>query len=137
MKKQWISDGISCLFILLFFYAAVSKLLAGPTFLEQVGQSPLLTSHADLVVIIVPLTEIMLAVLLMKTKTRLVALYGCFTLMILFTAYIIAITRFSDYVPCSCGGILERLDWNQHLVFNCVFIALSVVAVLFYKPSFK
>jgi hypothetical protein len=137
IKKDWIPDGISCLFILLFFYAAVSKLLAGPTFLEQVGQSPLLTSYAAIVVVVVPLIELLLSVLLLKNRTRLLALYGCFALMVLFTAYIIAITRFSDYVPCSCGGILERLDWNQHLVFNSVFVVLSVIAILLYKPSLK
>ncbi len=133
-KREWFTDFISCLFILLFIYAAISKLLAGDTFKEQVSQSPLLTSYTSLVVILIPLLEILLSILLLRRQTRLTALYASFGLMMLFTSYIIAITKFSNYVPCSCGGILERMTWNQHLIFNSFFILLAVIAILIYKP---
>jgi len=135
IKRDLITDTISCLFILLFIYAAISKLLAGNTFKEQVGQSPLLTSYSSIIVILIPFIEIFLSILLIKTKTRLAALYGSFGLMVLFTLYIIAITKLSDYIPCSCGGILESMNWNQHLVFNCIFVVLAIIAILLYKPA--
>src|SRR5690606_14703009 len=51
--------------------------------------------------------------------------------MVMFTAYIFIILNFSDFVPCSCGGVLEKMSWTQHLIFNVVFIILAGVAVFF------
>lgn len=33
-------------------------------------------------------------------------------------------------MPCSCGGILEKMNWNQHLLFNICFCVLAVPAIL-------
>jgi zinc transporter ZupT len=128
MKKAILADIITCLFILLFVYAALSKMLDYRQFRVQVGQSPLLTSYAGQVVWAVPALEIIIALLLAMKSTRLAGLYSSFFLMMLFTAYIIAITRFSDYIPCSCGGILQKMNWNQHMVFNICFVIMGGAA---------
>jgi len=106
-------------------YAAASKLFDYQTFSVQLGQSPLLTPIAGFMAWCIPVLEILLSVLLFFGKTRRYGLYGSFFLLVTFTLYIIAITRFSDFVPCSCGGILEKLSWNQHLVFNVGFVLLA------------
>lgn len=123
-------DAMSCLLIFLWVYAAASKLLDYQTFSVQLGQSPLLTPIAGLMAWFVPVVEILLAVMLGINKTRRYGLYGSFFLLVAFTAYIVAITRFSDFVPCSCGGILEKLSWNQHLVFNIGFVLLTARAIV-------
>ncbi|WP_417237366.1 MauE/DoxX family redox-associated membrane protein [Bizionia paragorgiae] len=120
----------SYLFVLLFLYAAVSKLLDFETFTVQLAQSPLLSAYAGFIAWAVPGLEILIAVLLTLQKYRIPALYAAFTLMVMFTAYIYIILNFSDFIPCSCGGVLEKLSWTQHLIFNIVFIILAGVAVL-------
>ncbi len=132
MKKA-ITDIIACLFILLFIYAALSKLLDYQKFQVQVGQSPLLTPFRGLVVWAIPAIEILIAGLLAFQRTRLAGLYASHGLMALFTAYIFAITRFSDYIPCSCGGILQKMSWNQHLIFNLCFVVLGLTGIFFYR----
>ncbi|HMJ70499.1 MAG TPA: MauE/DoxX family redox-associated membrane protein [Cyclobacteriaceae bacterium] len=139
-RKEILIDIISALFVVLFVYAAASKLLEYQKFRVQIGQSPLLTAFAGTVAWLVPAIEIIVAMLLSMLRFRLPGLYASFGLMVMFTAYIIVITRFSDYVPCSCGGVLEKLSWNGHLVFNLVFVAIGAVAILYYpkeepKPS--
>src|SRR5690606_11815036 len=114
-----------------FVYAAISKLLDFETFRVQIGQSPLLTSFAGWVAWVIPLLELVVAFILVIPKYRLPALYGCLGLMSLFTMYIIAILNFSDYVPCSCGGILEKLGWREHLIFNIVLVVLAIVGIFF------
>lgn len=121
---------ICFLFILLFSYAAISKLLDFNTFKIQLGQSPLLTAFAGWVAWVIPLIELVTALLLAIPKYRLVALYLALGLMSLFTLYIIAILKFSDYVPCSCGGILENMGWQEHLIFNVAFLSLAVAGIL-------
>jgi uncharacterized membrane protein YphA (DoxX/SURF4 family) len=66
---------------------------------------------------------------------RLIGLYASFFFMILFTGYIVAILRFSSYIPCSCGGILQKMSWTQHLIFNIGFLLLAVIAILLYPPQ--
>jgi Methylamine utilisation protein MauE len=130
MKKQLAIETICFLFILLFVYAAGSKLLDVEKFRVQIGQSPLLTAFAEWVAWIIPVTELAVSVMLAVARWRLIGLYASFSLMTMFTAYIIAILQFSDYIPCSCGGILSSMGWTAHLVFNIGFTLLSVVGII-------
>lgn len=130
MKRKIVLEIISFLFIVLFVYAAVTKLIDYKKFTVQVGQSPLLTDFAPFVAWFIPSVEIAIALLLSFTQTRTVGLYGSLSLMAMFTAYIIAILNFSDSIPCSCGGVLEKLGWTEHLVFNIVFILLALAGIV-------
>ncbi|MAM28759.1 MAG: hypothetical protein CMC13_07020 [Flavobacteriaceae bacterium] len=127
--------AIAYLFILLFTYAAVSKLLDFETFTVQLAQSPLLSAYAGTIAWWVPGVEIGIALLLFFPQLRIPALYACFTLMVLFTTYIFIILNFSDFIPCSCGGVLEQLSWTQHLIFNLIFIVLAGLAIFISKPT--
>jgi uncharacterized membrane protein YphA (DoxX/SURF4 family) len=125
-----ILDVIAALFILLFVYAATVKLMDYQKFTVQLGQSPMLTDWALILGWLVPGIELLISILLVFERTRSKGLYGAFVLMVMFTAYIVIVTRFSSYVPCSCGGVIEKLSWSQHLIFNVVFIFLSVLGIL-------
>lgn len=133
MRKHQLVEIICLLFIFLFVYAAVSKLADYEKFRVQLGQSPLLTSFAGWLAWILPLVEIGIAVSLAFSSTRMPGLFASFSIMTMFTAYIVAITRFSDYVPCSCGGILQKMSWNEHLVFNIVFVILALAAIIMHS----
>src|SRR5690554_3367989 len=119
------------LFMLLFVYAAVSKLLDFNTFQNQLGQSPLLSAYAHWIAWAVPVSEILIAILLCINRFRMLGLYGFYGLMVMFTTYIIIILNFTSFTPCSCGGVLEELGWTEHLIFNIVFIVLSGISILF------
>jgi hypothetical protein len=126
----------SCIsFILLFIYAALSKVLDYETFSLQLAQSPLLSAYAEIIALSVPGLEVIIALLLLFPRFRILGLYAAFTLMVMFTAYIYIILNFSDFVPCSCGGVLEDLSWSQHLVFNAVFIVLAGTAAFLGKQG--
>lgn len=127
---------VAYLYVLLFVYAAVSKLLDFETFTLQLAQSPLLSSYAVTIAWLVPGVEILISIFLMIPRFRHFALYASYLLMVMFTTYIIIILNFSDFIPCSCGGVLEKLGWGEHLIFNIVFIVLASLAILFTKPSF-
>jgi len=134
-SKIFFTDVISGLFVLLFLYAALSKLIDFQKFQIQAGKSPLLAPFVVFVTWLVPLTEICIVSLLMSKKYQLTALYLSFSLMVMFTAYIVTILNFSSYIPCSCGGILENMTWRQHLIFNIVFMGLGAAGVLIYSTK--
>lgn len=127
--KNVLLEFICFLFILLFVYAAVSKLLVFDEFKIQIGSSPILYAFSDWMVWAVPSIEILISLMLIIPKFRLLALYASFSLMVMFTAYIFIILNFSDSVPCSCGGVLEKLGWTEHLIFNIAFVALAVIGI--------
>lgn len=120
---------IALLYILLFTYAAISKILDFENFQIQLGQSPLLSPFAGAISYGVIIVELLLVILLMSKKTRLTGLYGSLFLMTMFTTYIYIILNFSSFVPCSCGGILEKLGWTEHIIFNGAFILLALIAI--------
>lgn len=126
---------ISGLFILLFTYAAVSKLADYQKFQVELGKSPMLTSFAGIVAWLVPAIEILISISLLFSRWQLRAMYASYTMMVLFTSYLITTLQFSDYVPCTCGGVLQDLTWQTHIVFNCGFIVLSIVGVLIHKQD--
>jgi uncharacterized membrane protein YphA (DoxX/SURF4 family) len=126
-----IVDVISLLLIMLFVYAAVNKIIDFDGFQVQLAQSPLLSSFAAWVSYLVPVSELIISVLLCIQRTKLVGLYSAFFLMIMFVIYIVIILNFSPFVPCSCGGILEKLGWREHLLFNLAFCFIAVLGVLF------
>ncbi|TXF78850.1 DoxX family protein [Chryseobacterium sp.] len=127
-----IVDLISYFFVLLFIYAGMSKMMDFENFQVQIGQSPLLSAYAGFVSYAVIAAELLISGLLLNQRTRLAGLYASFTLMVAFTVYIYLILNYSDFVPCSCGGILEKMGWTEHLIFNigCVVLAATGVQVL-------
>lgn len=122
---------IAALLILLWVYAAISKILDYETFKAQLGKSPLLTSFAGPAAIGVPAVEIVIAVTLLFKRTQVTGFYASFFLMVMFTAYLIAILNFSYDVPCSCGGIIGKgLAWEDHIYFNLFFVAIALMAII-------
>ena len=127
LKRQITIEIISFFFILLFVYAAVTKLMDLEKFRIQIGQSPLLTEIAGTVAWLVPTSEIFVALLLSTSRFRLHGLMLSVILMVMFATYIFVIVNFSEHVPCSCGGVLQQLNWRDHLIFNIVFVILGIL----------
>ncbi|RLJ75120.1 MauE/DoxX family redox-associated membrane protein [Pedobacter alluvionis] len=131
-KLQILPSIIAYFFVLLFCYASVSKILDFENFQLQLAQSPLLSAYAGFISYAVIVLELLISFVLLFEKSRNVGVYASTALMSAFTIYIFLILNYSDFVPCSCGGILEKLGWTEHLIFNiiCVFAGfLSLILV--------
>src|SRR5690554_7000127 len=137
VDKEIVVKTLCYLCILLFVYAAVSKLLDFNTFQNQLGQSPLLSAYAHWIAWAVPVSEILIAILLCINRFRMLGLYGFYGLMVMFTTYIIIILNFTSFTPCSCGGVLEKLGWIEHLYFNLAFIILSALSIVLLSSNKK
>lgn len=130
MKKALVIEIIASLLIILFVYTALSKLLDYQTFKGQLAKSPYISPFAGLTAWALPAGELLIVGALLLTRTRLIGLYASFALMLLFTIYIYVMLHYSPYVPCSCGGVLSQLSWEQHLLFNIVFTILALTGIV-------
>ncbi|WP_426477494.1 DoxX family protein [Chryseobacterium sp. CBSDS_008] len=127
--RKYFVQIVSCLLAFLFIYAAFSKAIDFEAFQIQLAQSPLLSAFAGFISYGVLIVEVLVAILLLIPKTNRHGLYGSVGLMTAFTFYIYLILLFSDFIPCSCGGILEKMGWGEHLIFNIVFLSLAIIAL--------
>ncbi|THU39230.1 hypothetical protein FAM09_12005 [Niastella caeni] len=126
MKKSNAAIMIICiLIIILFVYAATTKLLDYYNFHFGLTESPFIAPIAGILAWAVPASELLITGMLLIPALRLMGLYASFVLMASFTVYIAAMLLSGSDIPCSCGGILENMSWNAHIVFNSAFVVLS------------
>lgn len=133
MKQDTAIQIICTLLVFLFVYAAVSKLADVTTFTGDMNNQPLPAFLKPILVWAVPLTELIVVALLIFDITRLAGLYAALILMMAFTFYTtVVLLHFFAYIPCSCGGIIKNLSWQQHLVLNVFFVLISLIGILKY-----
>jgi hypothetical protein len=135
LKKETIVDIISALFILLFLYTAISKSYEIGKTQAVLYNTPVLKNFALEAAWGIVIIEYIVSVLLFFPKTKRTGLYSSFTLMLAFTIYIALMMAFSPDLPCSCGGIISKMTWTQHLIFNIIFSALAFIAIRLYRKS--
>lgn len=127
MKLQSIT---ATLFIFLFVYTAVSKFISFGIFQTVLQLSPLIGNYSNFIAWMIPITELVIATLLFFPSTRVKGLKASFALMVVFTAYIGYMLAFTPDRPCSCGGVISKLSWQQHLWFNLGLTFIAIISIL-------
>lgn len=135
LTKTFAIEIIAALFIFLFIYTALSKFYDFKNFTSVLGQSPLIGKLNLLVAWVLPLAELITALLLFIPRTKLVGLYASLILMIVFTFYIGYMLLFSPHLPCSCGGVIRQLTWKQHLLLNIFFVIAAGWDIHLYRSQ--
>lgn len=134
-KRTTIVEVISALFILLFVYTAINKFLVLNDLKHVLKSFPLIGSFPQVIAWGLPISESIIALLLFIPRTKLSGLYGSLAMMTAFTFYLGYMLVFTPKLPCTCGGMLQKLSWPQHLIFNIFFVFLAIVAIRLYKKQ--
>ena len=134
-KFHFLVTTISILLILLFSYAAVSKLMDYHNFIGQLRSSDLLKPIAGILTWLIPTVEFYVVLLLLVPAWKKSGMILSSVLMFLFTVYIAVMLVFFKKIPCSCGGVLQNLSWHQHLVFNAIFLLLALAGTVLVRKQ--
>ena len=129
VKKTLLIEIISLWFVILFLYTGIAKLLDFSVFKAQLEESPVLEPVASVIAWCLPIVEFVVCILLFFPRFRLKGLYASFLMMTSFTVYVAVLLLTSPELPCSCGGIIEELSWQGHLIFNIALIILSYLGI--------
>ena len=131
MKRNTIVGACCALLILLFLYASIQKLGHWKLFLHDMNNQPLPHWLASFVIVFIPASEILISLLLIPDKTRLVGLWASLGLMTVFTSYtvLVLLNYFGTVFPCSCGGVIRKLNWSQHLVLNLAYVGIAITGI--------
>jgi uncharacterized membrane protein YphA (DoxX/SURF4 family) len=133
--KEAICDGISYLFIALFLYTAVSKLMTFESFKEVLSVSPLIGNYSRYIAWMIPIIEVLISIILLVPLTKRIGLRLSLMLMIVFTGYLIYMIYSGSQLPCNCGGVISTMSWREHIIFNFGFIILAGIALLMYRKN--
>ena len=130
MSKKFVLTA-TLLFIVLFCYAAIAKGRDIDIFRSQMMQSPLIPGLLiNFLSYAVPAVEFLAAFLLAIEKTRLLGFYFSYIIMFSFSVYLILLVAFySGNIPCACGGILGKLGYTAHIVFNVAFCVAAFFSI--------
>lgn len=135
-KKHILVEIAIYLIALLWLYTGVYKILQINYSIDQLRESPLISDFALVLGYGLPILELALFALLLFDRTRTTALWGSGILLILFTLYIvIGLVFFRRDMPCTCGGIISHLTWQNHIYFNLCFIFLSFFSLYQWKQA--
>jgi len=129
MKRTTIIETIIFLYAILFFYTGISKLTAYEEMKDGLADVHLLKPFAPVIAFTLPWVEFAIVILMIIPRWRLKGFYSAFGIMTLFTIYIIGLLSFTEKLPCSCGGVIGKLSWPQHIILNLVFIAMAVTGI--------
>jgi hypothetical protein len=129
--KTLFINTVYFLFIAMFLYAAFSKWLGFNVYASQMKHQPFPEWMSSILVWAIPISEVIVVLLMIITKTSKLGLMIATAMMIAFSIYIalILLHIFGDKIPCSCGGAISQFTWPQHLVFNLFFVIMGVIAV--------
>lgn len=131
MIRKHSTELIAVLLIILLIYSTSSKLLDIAAFRKQMLNQPLPDVLKQNLVWLVPVSEVTTSVLLIIKSARLYGFVLAFLLMHAFTLYVgLILANTFAYIPCSCGGILNTLSWEAHLILNIVFTLLALAGVI-------
>lgn len=116
-------------FVILWCYTAINKYFDFQNFSTQIKRSPFIEGIANIITYALPTGELILALLLVLSITRKLAMYLSFGVMLMFTGYIYLMLNFAYDLPCSCGGVLAEMTWQDHLVFNIAYTFLGLIGI--------
>lgn len=124
--KNYLMIGANSLLIILWVYAAGSKLAEFHAFRYQLSIQHFPIKIDGVLVYVLPFIELLSAFLLTKKSTQNSGLVISFSLLLVFTIYIsLILLGIFTKVPCSCGGVLSILTWKTHIIFNLTFLSLN------------
>ncbi len=131
MKKQSIVSCVSFALIVLWTYAAVSKLSDINLFNRQMLSQPFNENFSHILVYLIPFIEVFTAFLLSFRQSRIWGLWFSTGCMMVFTVYAaMVVFGFFAITPCSCGGLLNKMSWTEHFYFNLFWLVASIAALL-------
>jgi len=128
---------IAALLIFLYIYTATNKLLDLHKFKTVLSKSPLINRDAAWLSITIPAIEIFVSLFLLFPHYRKLGFLSSSVLMSAFTLYIGYMILFVPHLPCSCGGIISKLTWPQHLIADFLFLTVSILGFFLQKKEQK
>ncbi|UJP65823.1 MauE/DoxX family redox-associated membrane protein [Mongoliitalea daihaiensis] len=114
----------------LWTYSGFEKLIAWDRSWSAFHNQTFPSDLAAILSYVVPISELVLAMLLILGRTRWWGLMGSVLLLTVFSTYV-GLVWWGAFprVPCNCAGFIESIGWGAHLVMNLSLISVTVLVL--------
>jgi uncharacterized membrane protein YphA (DoxX/SURF4 family) len=136
MKNHIMDKIASTLLILLWTYTGLDKLIQFEGSRKAFHNQTFPGELAEVLAYAIPISELLLALLLLFSVTRWWGYLGSILLLTVFTTYVglIWVGAFPR-IPCNCAGILESMGWEAHFWLNCSLIVICILGLKIKKAE--
>lgn len=121
---------IAIVLAVLFAIAAVDKLEHYPKFHLQLQRFPVSLSVLYSQAWLIPVTELITAVLLLVPMTRVKGLFASLFLLSLYTLYLVIMLETRFYCTCNCGEPFQSLSLKVHIILTLASVFVTGVGVV-------
>lgn len=136
MKKENLITSIEIIISILFIYTATDKITHFSTFQIQFAKIPFVYATKTWIFsYIIVLLEVSIPVLFLFNKSKEIASWIAFSLLFVFTSYLISKVIFKDNNECSCGGIFNTIRIEIHIILNITFLLLSLLLTKYHNSN--
>ena len=125
-KKNIAIELICAVFTLLWTYSALTKYIEHEKFITVLKASSVVAPSARIISWLIPSIELLAAFFLLFPTLRRTGMQLSSIMIISFTLYVGYMLLFISDLPCSCGGVIEKMSWKTHLWFNTGLSGLSL-----------
>ncbi|MEB2782176.1 DoxX family membrane protein [Algoriphagus sp. C2-6-M1] len=127
----------SFLLMVMLVYTGLDKLISWDESRKAFHNQTFPAELAEVLAYAVPISELLIALLLLFSVTRWWGFLSSILLLTVFTTYVglIWVEAFPR-VPCNCAGLLQSLGWAEHFMLNLLFISLGIFG-LYQNPTKK
>lgn len=133
-----LSEFYALILAFLFAYTAIAKVYDWQATQLAIFNQVVPYWSKNLLLFGIPIVELGIAGMLLIPVWRRVGFLASFILMSAFTGYVAWVwLGIAGRIPCSCGGVISSLSWGQHLIFNLVFLTISLVGWKTYAKEIK
>lgn len=134
-RQNKLVEIVAGLLIFLFVYTALNKLSNLNEFRNAIQQTALLGDRSIFFSWLVPITELIIAIVLFIPSTRNLGLWSSLILMLLFTGYTGYILAYAEQLPCTCAGVLKQMTWQQQFIFNIAISLICLASILLHEKN--
>jgi uncharacterized membrane protein YphA (DoxX/SURF4 family) len=120
----------SYLLAFLWTYTGLDKLIRFEQSRKAFHNQTFPPELAEILSYAVPITEIILAILLVLNISRWWGYLGSILLLTVFITYVglIWVGAFPR-VPCNCAGLIDSMGWTAHMILNLNLLILAIVGL--------
>lgn len=136
MKSKF-TEIISIVVLFLFMYTAINKLFDYQAFVRTLEAIPVVKHYSGVIAVSVIIAELISSFLLAIKKTRNIGLYLSACMFMGFNIYLLYMVNNHENLPCSCGGIISYLNWNQHIILNFILMTGCIVGAFYARSKSK
>jgi len=137
MPQRIIVQIATLLLVFVLVYTGLTKWINFSHYSRSMLSQPLPSGWLNILIYVIPIVEIIAALLLIPQHTRQLGLWITSILMMSFTAYVWYI-KFSSWenTTCPCGGLFSQLTWNQHAWVNSLLTIIAITTTIIYRNLF-